>query len=866
MGRHLIKILFALLLTKNALPQSYGLAFNSHEAVPEKRTDLETTPGDSLCFSGAMRVEFDMNLISGNHVYFGYILRVLDQGDNIDLIYDQKAGVFRITEGKTFTGISFSLDSARLYYQWNSIGIRIDPSSHKLELKVNGKSIGIANIAMPGNCYKFLWGANDDGTYQTRDIPPMRLREIKLFEDDNLKYHWPLNNLAGDTSLDVLHGKTALIKNPVWIRPGHRHWEMTGNVVLRGNAVAAFDQKHERLIIAGTDSIIIYDLQNFQTPVRKLAVDHENILRGSQGIYDTLTAKLYNVFVDQKKVASWQIDAPRWDVSFDSALTEYWHPNKFISPLDTSLYIIGGYGQLKYKNLVQRYHFATKKWETVRTAGDFFPPRYLAALGLNATGDTAYIMGGYGSPTGDQMLNPANYYDLFAYSIRARTFKKLFDLDSVHSKFTFANSLVIDGKNQQYYGLAFPNDSFHSSLRLIRGSLKDPHFHFLGEEIPFSFYDIQSFADLFYAPKAGRLIAVVFYASAEGKDKITDVKTYAVDFPPEYLEPAIPNAPSSGWIRYVILALILGAVLLSTIFLRRRSRKRAAAPPAAVVPVTAVPAAGENLPAAERPAGLPAETFTVNPEPALPPARIFLFGQFQVFDKEGEDITQLFTPVLRELFLLILIYTIRKGRGITAEELTEILWLDKGVKDAKNNRSVNIAKLKSILERLGESLLVRQSGFWQFQAPPAIYVDYQKYQELMSGDKTIGWDFLRELMSIVKKGAFLTQTEYNWLDDIKVDISNAVIEICLKFIRDTELGQPHPEFVIELANCIFQFDQLNEDALEYKCKSLVTLKRLALANKSYDKFAKDYKDIYGEPFSRTFHDIVSAPATDTSRK
>jgi len=66
----------------------------------------------------------------------------------------------------------------------------------------------------------------------------------------------------------------------------------------------------------------------------------------------------------------------------------------------------------------------------------------------------------------------------------------------------------------------------------------------------------------------------------------------------------------------------------------------------------------------------------------LPRGSIFS-GSFQVFDKEGVDITQLFTPVLRELFLLIVIYTIRTGRGITAEELTEILWLDKAVKDAR---------------------------------------------------------------------------------------------------------------------------------------------------------------------------------------
>jgi two-component SAPR family response regulator len=253
--------------------------------------------------------------------------------------------------------------------------------------------------------------------------------------------------------------------------------------------------------------------------------------------------------------------------------------------------------------------------------------------------------------------------------------------------------------------------------------------------------------------------------------------------------------------------------------------------------------------------------------PALAPARIYLFGQFQVFDKTGEDISNLFTPVLRELFLLILIYTIRTGRGISAEELTEILWLEKNVKDAKNNRSVNMAKLKAILERLGESLLVRRSGFWQFQvSDDSIYIDYQKYQEMIAGSRNISWDYLKDLLGILKKGSFLTQTEYNWLDDVKVDISNAVIEICLKFIRDTETGSAQPEFVIELANCIFHFDQLNEYALEYKCRSLIQLKRLALAGKTYDKFIKDYKEMYGEDFNKSFQEIISAPSSNSFHK
>jgi len=114
---------------------------------------------------------------------------------------------------------------------------------------------------------------------------------------------------------------------------------------------------------------------------------------------------------------------------------------------------------------------------------------------------------------------------------------------------------------------------------------------------------------------------------------------------------------------------------------------------------------------------------------------------------------------------------------------------------------------------------------------------------------------IRPLVSIIKRGAFLAQTEYNWLDDIKSEVSNAVIDRCLEYIRNHPAGDP--EFTIEIANCIFCFDPLNEDALTYKCKSLIQLRRHTLANNTYQKFLKEYKDIYGTDFGKTFQEIIA---------
>jgi two-component SAPR family response regulator len=235
---------------------------------------------------------------------------------------------------------------------------------------------------------------------------------------------------------------------------------------------------------------------------------------------------------------------------------------------------------------------------------------------------------------------------------------------------------------------------------------------------------------------------------------------------------------------------------------------------------------------------------------------IYLFGPFQVFDKEGHDSTRLFTPLLRELFLIITIYTIRNGRGISSEGLNEILWHDKAEKDAKNNRSVNLAKLKPILEKIGNCIINKESGYWQLQVLDDTYVDYKQCVTLLQETMTPDTQHLHALVNIIKRGPFLQQTDYNWLDDIKSEVSNGVIDRCLGYLSHHDITE-NPEFTIEIANCIFFFDQLNEDALTFKCKSLILLKRHNLASNTYLKFVKDYKDIYSADFDKSFQEIIA---------
>jgi len=849
MRRILISIAVVLLVQFNGHSQSYGLSFSSHETVLEKRTSLDISPDDSICFSKNFELGFDINYLPNHRTYFGYILRIVSNGDqNIDLIYHQKSHTFRVINGETFSSISFTIDSPKLYKDWNRVILKFNLENQTLSFEVNGQKVGNCNIPLNFRCFKFLWGANDYQKYKTRDIPPMQIKDIKIYENNALKYFWPLNEVSGSVGYDSINRLAAKIKNPNWIKPKYQKWDLLNTFTLSGYAGVAFDPKSDRIFVAGSDSMAIFSLNNEKGIVEWTASKHENLRVGHQTIFDTSSNKLYDLFIDQKKVVAFDFTNKQWESDFESGkITEFWHANKFISHADSSLYIFGGYGQLRYKNIVQRYSFANKQWDSLTTSGDYFSPRYLAALGEDPAGKFIYIIGGYGSQTGDQMLDPRNYYDIYRFNLKERSFKRLYALKPVENQFTFVNSLVIDPKTNNYYGLIFPNDSSSSNLQLIKGSLTDSTYSLLGNKIPFTFHDIESYVDLYYSSVSNKLVAVVLnYSKSDDPAKNTTVKIYSLNFIPE-ADDILENEPISGkkW-NILILEMILGASIITGLFLYLRKKQLKNKEVQILY--------SEREPELQN-TGV--NTFLQNSGKREIHSSIYLFGQFQVFDRLGNDITGFFTPLLKELFLIVCINTIRQGRGITSEMLNEKLWHDKSEKDAKNNRSVNVAKLKTILERVGNCTINKESGSWQFQMlDQSIYIDFSCFNSIMNHQQNLGRDGIRSLVEIIKRGSLLYLTEYDWLDSIKSEISNSVIDLCLSYIKQHGISQ-EPEFIIEITNCIFNFDHLNEDALIYQCKCLIILKRFTLASNIFQKFAKEYKDIYGTVFTKSFHETIA---------
>ncbi|WEK17817.1 MAG: galactose oxidase [Candidatus Pedobacter colombiensis] len=839
---------FFIFCCNKSFSQSYGLGFYSHEVVQDQRTGLDLSPGKTLCFSSSFEVAFDLSFMPDRDDYFGYILRFVDNNnENIDLIYDknpEEKNHFKLIIGDKFSKIAFNIPSNVLFSSWNTIKFKFDYEKQLLSLSYGKFSSQTSLVLKKDDCFKILFGANEYLGFKTTDVPPMKIKNVKISQEGDVKYIWKLDEYDGTAAREQINNKDASVVNPLWIKKLHHEWQLLKNISVKGAASVAFDTKNEVLNIVGVDSLFKYHVKSRKLESVGYLSGNQNLLRGNQSLFDNKNDRLLNFYIDQKVVSTFDTLHKKWSRNFNlnTPITDFWQYNKFYSAVDSSLYLIGGYGHFFYKNQIQRYHFPSGTWQTVKVSGDRFTPRYLAALGSTKQG--AYIFGGYGSSTGEQMLNPRNLYDLLYFDVRKQSIKKIYELKTTGEHFVFANSLIINEKDNTYYALIFPKHKYKSSLQLIHGSLLKPEYKLSGSPIPYLFHDINSFADLFYCAESKRFIAVTLFRDESDH---TNIQIYSLYSPPINADPRLTGTSNKTvYFLASIAALIIASIGL--IYFRKRNQSQKNEPIQPEATTEALVKAAAQVSSKHY-----AKEFK---------SSIFLFGDMQVFDKEGQEITKQFTPLIKELFLIILLYTIRWERGISSEKLKELLWFDKSEESARNNRSVNIAKLKSILEKLDHCVVSKETGYWKINCDfESTFVDYYHCFATIKDRKKLDKDKVAELAEIIKRGAFLPNANYEWMDQFKAEISNEIIDTYLHFAHSIVIAD-NPDLLIELANYIFYFDPINEEAMIITCKALVHLGKHSQAKNTYENFCKEYKLLYGEEFNKSFNEVLSSPATD----
>ncbi len=231
---------------------------------------------------------------------------------------------------------------------------------------------------------------------------------------------------------------------------------------------------------------------------------------------------------------------------------------------------------------------------------------------------------------------------------------------------------------------------------------------------------------------------------------------------------------------------------------------------------------------------------------------VHLFGGFEVWNKNGEEITSGFSPLLKELFLLLV--SRQPEEGITSSALKEILWYDKNEESARNNRSVYFAKLRQLLDTIGKYSLSNRGGKWIIDFND-IHVDFLEYSKIIR-QETIRENDIMKLVSIVRRGALLPECTYNWLDDVKAKVADYSITI-LSDYSDQLDKKLHPDLLNSIADALFTVDPLNDLALTFKCRYYNGMGKVFLSKQLYTNYTREYRNQYGEEYSKSYMDVIA---------
>ncbi len=319
-------------------------------------------------------------------------------------------------------------------------------------------------------------------------------------------------------------------------------------------------------------------------------------------------------------------------------------------------------------------------------------------------------------------------------------------------------------------------------------------------------------------------------------DQRTDVDVFEINYPPvpvsEVLQEEKPQAasrlPRNFWL-YMALALLLLVLVGGNVYslVKLRSRKSLSSHEA-------------DHPEEDEPRYYDFSRSSVN-----------FFGGFHVTDRSGTDITAQFTPTLKSLLALLVLYTERSG-GIASHKINSLLWSYKMDDTANNNRNVYMSKLRALLDEVGDIRIQNSNKLWSIEFGPGSQCDYLEAARLFK--EGTGEEDVDRLLELFLKGPVLPNTEQDWIDDFKSSFSSSAIDFLSRQLSRTDLSD---RTLLKAADTILQHDFLSEDALKAKVRILVRQSKPGLAKTIYDNFCKEYRKSLGIDYGISFKELIS---------
>ncbi|GGB30741.1 Kelch repeat-containing protein [Mucilaginibacter rubeus] len=814
-----------------------GLQFGSNDSLMSKRTSYQVFKDDLPTFHDHLAIGFDLSLWDNQHL--GYILNLTDDKGNsysLSAIYNHGSFLnFNIDSRSNKLSIPLA-DTMLKRRKWFKVIVDLDLKGDKVGISINGKWYRAAGLGFNGKITaKITFGKNEHYS----DVPNMAIKNLVVSNDDK-SYTFLLSEWTGNDVFTVDGDNLGHVDNPAWLINESYFWKE--KFVHTFNEVAGinFNEKNEQFFIFKSDSLMFYDAGRDAVETKpfknKLAVPLHlgksivNLKENECYLYEVLRAPQ-----PSPSIASFNLDSLSWDFYGKATITEQrHHHNIFYDKYFNNFYLFGGYGSFKYYNNFFKYDKAADNWQQQSFTGDVINPRFFSAASTADQNNDVYIFGGYGNQSGNQVVGGMHYYDLYRVNLGKHSIKKLWEIKPDEEAFVPANNLIVSKDKQFLYVLCYPHERPKTSLRLYKFSIKDGSYQVVSGTIPVVSERIETDHNLFYNAKQD-----VFYCTTQEFEtpSRSTIKIFALTAPPVSQEAfvAAHQPKSKSFTLYRILGGASAFVLLCGIvmfFLRRRKDNDE--------PVTVKE---------ERIAEQKIETEMGNKANA-----VYLLGEFTVYDKNKRDITYLFSPKIKQLFILILLNS-REKNGVISKKISTTLWPDKDVVKTKNIRGVTINHLRNILSDIDGLELAFLNDTYSFISTEDFYCDYFVVREALK-QTNVGEPSAFNYLDLVARGGLLQHIPEIWLDDFKQEYEEALMPAILPVIKKAYDAFDYKK-ALEIARIVLNIDPFNDIGIKFKLKALRRTKGIEHARKVYAEFSAEYEKSLGEEYPVPFEKICS---------
>ena len=700
----------------------YGLYFKSHAVPAAERSTLYLDDNQPFSVTNDFSISFQI-YIRANEADYGSILHLkTDKGQLIRFSF--VAGEQNHAPALMLNDEIIIIDKPIELEKWINVSLNLRQKDNVIEIEYDKKKISSTFPLQETNSVTITFGQMIG--YQA-DVAPINLRDINIVQDGKLTREWKLWKHNGNICYDEKEGAVARAIQPLWLIDNHIEWKTISKITTSNRIGVAFDARCALFYIVSPQSVKVLDEDG--TLKKEIAIrgGYPAVEYPNHLLYDTLSNALVSYSLTEDIISRFSFDDGTWSNEKQNTkeASNYNHAKAF-NPADSSFYFFGGYGFYKYRNDLYRMKSGIGKMEQIKYDHPLYP-RYSAAMAV--VGDELYIFGGKGNKYGKQELSTHYYLGLYAINLKTKQSRIIWEKKDDNKETIMASSMYFEPSDSTFYAV-----STDKGGTLWKISMKSPVYTEVSKPINNSLDYQDCDFNLYFSPTHRKLFLVL--------DKILnnrthDVKIYSINMPlvnETDIRQETDEAGSGKWWNLLYVIGILAILACGAwLFYRSRSKRQA----------TKLPATKEK---ASKPAAVSkdssenqAKTVPTMPEQGNEAApkeivnyydrsrsSISLLGCFNVRDKEGNDITANFTPRLKHLLILLILYTEKNANGILTSKTTGILWPDKEETAARNNRNVNLRKLRVLLESIGDVEVVTENNFMYIKWGENVFCDYRE--------------------------------------------------------------------------------------------------------------------------------------------